>query len=288
MVVEQQQQIPVYIMSKDPKSNKAQLVQKMFNDNLFQCRIATMAIPKTLILNKNMPLIKAEEAYRVRKILQYSKDNNEDSIIIIKDSSVSNASPETIADVCRAVVDGADIADVVYLASWQEECDNLKNKRVIANKTTVIAKGSSPHGMQAILVSPKGRDILLGESPMRGISGDVFNIDDKPVADNLTEAVESNNILADVIVPSLFGFDVVNSKFTTHNLSKSMQCMTTPRLIPTDEEMSELMSQFISNKEEYSDKSSSVVKPALIFLILLFIIVAIILIVRSNRGKNTK
>jgi len=96
--------VPVYIFSEDAKSVRAQLTRSMFDNPMFSPHIATIEAPKDLVID-GISQPKAEEIYRVRKVLDYSKERDEKDIIIIKDTSVTQSSPESIAELVRAIID---------------------------------------------------------------------------------------------------------------------------------------------------------------------------------------
>ena len=214
------QPVPVYILSESSRTRRTQVTREMFNDPMFTANIVTTDTPKDLHI-ENIPHKKAEEIYRVRRLLEYSKSQNDKDIIIIKDTSVTKSSPESIAEAIRSILETEDRADITYLSSWLDDCENLTNKRYIANKTSVVAKSTSPNGIQALLISSQGREILLGERTMK--NGSLFGISNEPLSKNLTRAIEAGDITADVIIPSIFEYDVANRGKTW----KNVQCRTT-------------------------------------------------------------
>lgn len=202
-------QVPVYILSADSHSVRTKLTRNMFNDAFFDANVVSIDTPKNIEYD-GISKEKAEEYYRFRKVLSYSKEQNQKDIIIIKDTSVTNSQPDAIAEAIRVIVDSdeEDRADITYLSSWLGDCENLKNKRFLSNNTSVIAKTSSANGLQAILVSPKGRDIILGETRMA--KGGLFSPKADTLSDALNKSISDGNITADVVIPNLFDYDIVN------------------------------------------------------------------------------
>jgi hypothetical protein len=195
----------------------------------------------------------------VRYCLLNSKQTNPGSeVIVIKDSSVSNASPEIVARIVQTNLEMNNY-DVSYLCKWMDKCNLYTNKRPITmqnppqqntindtqelrspiggsmggiideirsnpdmdipnpvNQTlpanelsSVIVRTQSPNGIQAMIFSTRGRDIILGQLPMR--NGKKFNVN-MPLSDRMNQEIFNGNIVATCIVPNLFDFNLFKSK----------------------------------------------------------------------------
>ena len=71
---------------------------------------------------------------------------------------------------------------------------------------TVIAKTHSPHGLQAVMFSPHGREIAVrSEKSMK--NGEYFSTEKKAIHKALHEAIINGNIHATCAVPNLINFD---------------------------------------------------------------------------------
>ena len=88
---------------------------------------------------------------------------------------------------------------------------------------TKIVKTESPFGLQAIVYSPKGRDIILGEKRMKNC--DYFNNDFAIVSldDTINFNIEEGLLKAVATSPNLFQFDLMSST-NTLDLLKLSEC----------------------------------------------------------------
>lgn len=110
--------------------------------------------------------------------------------------------------------------ELCYLTKWLDRCDLYK---VVAKMNGVpkIVKTYSPLGIQAILFSPKGRDIVLGKSKMK--NGKYFTPIVYPLGEQLSQEIGLKNISAVCIIPNLFDFNVMLSQ-NDLDLLKLSQC----------------------------------------------------------------
>lgn len=166
----------------------------------------------------------AVESYRYQWCLDNARRQYPDKyVLIVKDTSVSNSSPERIADIISsAIVAGG--WDVFYLCRWQDRCDLYTDKRPISGMTTLLAKTVSPHGTQALLFSPHGRDVVLGRLPMS--DNTTFNIGSKPLGNQLNNAIAKGSLSAQCAVPNLIEYDVTAAK-SASDYRKLAECALT-------------------------------------------------------------
>jgi hypothetical protein len=191
-------QVPVYILSAESRAMRAQNIRRVFSNPMFNTRIITVQTPEDL--KSDLSRDDAIESYRFRKILEYSKEHDESDIVIVKDTSKPRATPTDIADAVRAITDnGENRADITYLSSWKEM--SASSGRKLANNAHVV-KMSTPNTLHAVVVTPHGRDLLLGATPL--VSGEQFDLSSRSLTDSLNDAIGNGHITADIIVPSLF------------------------------------------------------------------------------------
>ena len=138
----------------------------------------------------------------------------DDFCIVIKDTSVTNS---TIDEIAKIILTAIDINknnrhckksdwQLCYLCKWLDRCDLYKEEAKIKGVTKVV-KTFSPFGIQAIMFSPDGRDIVIGKEKMN--NGKFFTPIRLPLGDQLNENIGLGNINATAIVPNLFNFDVL-------------------------------------------------------------------------------
>jgi hypothetical protein len=162
------------------------------------------------------------ENYQVMYCLADAKQQYpNEPVIIVKDTSVCNADPLTIANIVRASLNGPPF-DLCYLCKWLDQCQLYTDKRQIPDKSTVIAKTQSPHGVQCILFSVSGRDTVLGLKPMK--NGNFFKLSPGySLGKQLNEDIFEGGINAIVIVPNLIEFDL-RAAVTNDDYLKLSEC----------------------------------------------------------------
>jgi len=218
-------QVSVYILSPDANSYRTEQVKSLFNNNLFIVYIVTISPPNGIKETPTLNLMAALEAYRVSWCLKHAQNNHpENYVIVIKDTSVSNASPDRIADIISAATSSKDW-QLCYLCRWLDRCDLYTEKKPITGMTTLIAKTQSPQGVQAIMFSPDGRDIILGTKSMK--NGSTFTPITKPLGTQLNDAITNGWIDATCIVPNLIEFDATAAK-TADDYKKLSECIVPP------------------------------------------------------------
>lgn len=110
--------------------------------------------------------------------------------------------------------------DIFYLADWLDRCDLYKSYTRL-NELIKIVKTISPNGIQALLFSPRGRDIVLGVRPMN--NGQLFTPINFPLTQQLNANIELKNISAITTTPNFFNFNVLNAKVVP-DLLKTCEC----------------------------------------------------------------
>jgi hypothetical protein len=214
-------QVCVYILSADANSPRATQAKSLFSNGLFIVNIVTMSTPNNLVTSPKQGHDDAVEAYRVSWCLNHARNQYPTNYVIVaKDTSVSNADPDTIADIVSAATNSKDW-NLCYLCKWLDRCDLYADKKPIEGMTTLIAKTQSPHGVQAIMFSPDGRDIILGQKPMK--NNQAFTPITQPLGIQLNEAITSGWIDATCIVPNLIEYDVTAAR-SAHDYQKLNEC----------------------------------------------------------------
>jgi len=110
--------------------------------------------------------------------------------------------------------------EIFYLANWLDRCD-LYRSFSNADDLIKIAKTFSPNGLQAMLFSPRGRDMLLGRIPMR--NHEFFTPIRFPLSQQLNENIQCGNISSITTTPNFFNYNVTLAK-TKPDLLKLCEC----------------------------------------------------------------
>lgn len=213
-------QVEVYLLASEPSSAQTARVSNLFSSPLFSVNVMVISRPANLDANSKISEADQIENYRILWCLNDARSRHPDSyVLIIKDTSVSDASPERIADVVSGAIKSGrdDPWDVFYLSKWMDRCDLYGDMKPINGTMTSIAKSKSPKGLQAVVFSPAGRDSVLNAS----------NLLDKALSDKVRDAVVNGNLKAIVAVPNLIRYDI-NAAKTGSDYEKVNECAIVP------------------------------------------------------------
>ena len=212
--------IVVCILTTNCHGYKTKLLTDLFRDNIFIVKPFNIPVTKNLPRTEDVTEEQAAERYRISKALKYCQKNYpEYPSIIIKDNSVSSSSCEVIKKTCLTISQLK--YDICYLCVWLDRCDLYKKVKKVKGTTITINETYSPHGLQALMFSVKGRKIMLGMKPMK--NNNQFPTPTKPLDTELNEQIECGNIKALCTTPNLFLFDVTTSHSVT-DLAKMSVC----------------------------------------------------------------
>jgi hypothetical protein len=221
----------VYILSGQPTPDKIRPIDYLFQDPLFEPKVVTIdeknnpapvapsnsiadalsaqpvdASGKAMAENwysDRMSLKEKRDAHRYHFCMKDAQKNYpHNPMLIVKDSTKSNASPGRVAQVVSGALTKKDW-DICYLCNWGEDCENLTDKKTVAGTMTTLAKTKSPNGLQATLMTPKARDTLLNNVPL-----------DKPLPQKVTDMVKDGKLQAVTTVPNLLEYDINDVKST--------------------------------------------------------------------------
>ena len=222
-------EIAVYVLTDDASSTRVEIVKSLFSDPLFTTHVITIQPPIGATATSSMTLDDVVEGYRFAFCLDNAKKTYPNSYVaIIKDNSVSNVAPNTMAEIISSAVK-AGPWDLFYLCKWQDRCDLYTDKKSIINKSTLIATTQSPNGTQAIVFSPDGRDIILGHK--QGRNGVNFSPINQPLSNQLNKHIFEGNLKATCTSPNLLDFDITTAT-NNQDYMKSQECADPPPPAP--------------------------------------------------------
>lgn len=111
--------------------------------------------------------------------------------------------------------------DIAYLADWLDKCELFEKVDKKSKDLIKWVKTKSPNGTQALLWSPRGRDIVLGKKCMK--NGNYFPPLHTTLSNQLNINIENGNLRALTTTPYFFFFDVNLAK-TAYDLQKLCGC----------------------------------------------------------------
>ena len=147
----------------------------------------------------------AEQAHMWQKTLEQSKTMYPKSPVLIVSSNITtNLESTQIENMIKtALCYCAD--DLIYLSDYMDDC-NLFEDAIRIGPATVLLKTYAPNGLDAILFSCNGRDIVLGEKVMK--NGRPFTPIFKPLSDQMKECIANSDISARLCFPTIFNYDI--------------------------------------------------------------------------------
>lgn len=197
--------IGVYIVVGDD-ANKTEAMRRLFDHPLFVTYIVSMEVPASwLQQHSSLKQEDAEEFYQYYWCLSDAKKRMPDNyVLIIKDNSTTNVSPVNLAEILMAACQNK-TWQLCYLTKWQDRCDLYTDKVKLGTTASILAKTYSPHGCQAILFSPEGRNIVLNEHKMK--NGENFRVTSS-LDTSLNYAIKEGHLDATCIIPNLVTYDI--------------------------------------------------------------------------------
>lgn len=285
-------QVGVYLLSSEAGSSRTNKVSSLFSSPLFSVNVMEIKPPSKLDTDTSLSENDQIDNYRILWCLRDSKTRFPDNyVLIVKDNSVSDASPERIANVISGTIKSAkdDNWHVFYLGKWLDRCDLYTDKKPINGTMTTIAKAVSPKGFQAIVLSPEGRDIIIGDANLPnppGVQSDVVQkfMDagkplDKPIGEKIHNAVLNGQLKALAAVPSLIRYDVTSAQ-NLSDYERVNECE-----IPPGTGSASAESAVSKQLQEVLGSGSGSGAAIFWFIIFIILIIVLILLLLKQYGK---
>jgi hypothetical protein len=215
----------VFILPTFSNVSRSSLIIRLFSDPLFEI-IGTDDSEINMNYVEGMNSNSIREAELIKCYLRKSSELDPDApCIIIRDTSVSDASPNTISDIVKRSL-RFDF-DLCYLCKWLDLCQlytriDKEPVEVIKNQKITLMETRSPQGTQAILYSKYGRDIILGRLPMK--NGSLFIVN-RSMEEKLNSEIFIGNIKAICTVPNLINYDIVLNAMSNSDYLKLDECL---------------------------------------------------------------
>lgn len=205
--------IPVYIIP-DSGLPREGITQKVFSDPTFN--VITPVLPTPI------NSLSGSETYYVMWCLTDAFKNYPNSpVVITKNTTVSSANSASVANVVVNAMNSGQF-DLLYLSRWLDRCESLTNKTPVNDTGAFVATSVSPNGIQCILYSTYGRDILLGTRAMK--NGNKFVINNAtPLSGQLNAQIFNGNITAFAVTPNLVEYDIQAATVAT-DMIKTQEC----------------------------------------------------------------
>jgi len=198
--------LPVYIITTGRRGPGTQNVSRLFQDPMFNVIVPELPTEQRTEFLAKLGQANALEATQILGVLSLSYAAAPDKpVIILKDNSVSHLTPEQITNRVKSILALTQPFDIFYLCKWNDRCQLYTNKRNMADTNTFLAQTQAPGGFQAVLITPSGRDIILGQAMMP--NNKKFKLD-HPLPDQLTHEIFNGHLVAFTETPNIIDFDI--------------------------------------------------------------------------------
>lgn len=239
----------------------------IFSDPYFIVQVCVVDPPPITSIPSTLSKAEYLENYCMRKALLYASegpylenDNNRQlnqfnspqylwnklPCIIVKDSSVSNITPEGYSinngdeskyiggmkDRIQVALDKAKQADLFYLCKWNDQCSKYKDVSGVGsiNHGSTLKWSISPSGTQAIMYTPTARDFVQNALITSTVSLGIL----------LNNYIAKGQLLATVFVPNIIDFDM-DLATSNNDYFKLNECAPPPTTTTTTRNVTSLL-----------------------------------------------
>jgi hypothetical protein len=218
--------IIVYILTDNPKSDRVKTVKNIFSNPIFTVSIVSV-LPVDEKKETEIKYIDNETNIEYHRVIASLNDAymnyKHNYCIVVKDTTISSTEAKTVAEVA-STMEQKNNADILYLCKWNDKCHLYTNKEQVLSTGSMMVKTQSPNGIQCIMFSPNGRDIVLGKRNMKNKQKfELHKEKDKDIGYALNREVLNNNIDASCMVPNLVDYDPTAAK-CDKDYNKSKEC----------------------------------------------------------------
>lgn len=219
-----------------------------------------------------------EKQLVLRALSDGRKSYPESPLFIVKDTSISSAPSDEVAKIIKLVISNAEASPdnsfhAFYACVWLDRCELYTGKNPVSDTGAFTAFTESPYGLQAVLFSPQGRDVILGHAYMD--NNKLFDING---ASNLGEAINREtfrgNLRVECVYPNIIDYNI-SAAATTDDLLKGQRCLPIPPRGGSS-----------SSKKNIKDPSSPSLSPAAVLAILIIVIVIIVLLLLWMKSRG--
>lgn len=210
----------VVIIQVEFNVSRTPLLLSLFSDSLFSIVELPPLKQPSAHDTPGLSAHAAHEIVTVQEALATAKRMDRHAhCIVVKNTSIGAVDSHTMAHAISKAVTLE--FDLCYLCKWRDRCELY---RVVAGRDDPVtfARTRSPHGVQAILFSPHGRDIMLGDRNMRNGKVLTFN---NTLSEVLSNEIYNNNISAICTVNNVVNYDIVYNARENSDFEHANQCL---------------------------------------------------------------
>nr|QBK89737.1 MAG: glycosyltransferase family 25 [Pithovirus LCPAC101] len=198
----------VYILTDDEYKSEVEELYRIFDKHYFV--VHTITLPYQLYKSNDDTVTEKDynEIYRFdNSLLKSKKKYNSMYTIVIKDTSKIQISKDDLYDTLNNAAkynEKKSEWDICYLCRWLDRCDLCTPVKNTSTNLSLL-ETYSPHGVQALMFSPAGRNRCLGIDPMH--TGEYFTPVDVPLDTKLNADIEYGSLKAITYSSNIFQYD---------------------------------------------------------------------------------
>jgi hypothetical protein len=201
------QRVSVFILVHGaPHRSHVSHLNSLFNDHLFNVELKAAC---------SLPL---ED--RIMNCLKESWRNDPEAYtLVLTDRILSPYNGRTVADIIKKCIQSGNF-DLAYLFKYHDKCQ--MHKEIGSHGSVSIVDSQSPRGLEAILYSPCGRNIILKKRSMRNKKS--FNCK-KGLEATLHKNIYDGNLRCIATSPNLFQYDTMNNAISYTDYMYRNECI---------------------------------------------------------------
>jgi len=124
--------------------------------------------------------------------------------LIVRDTMITLLSEDDMASIITACLSYGDY-DICYLNKWDSRCEDHYDTKQVHGYPVKISKLKNGSPSHAILISPQGKDAILGSRKMR--DGGNFQVYNSSFMPSISEMISNKKMVGICVNPNIFVYD---------------------------------------------------------------------------------
>jgi len=202
--------VDVYILAEEGQGRNIDRLKELFSSDIFDIKTIAPDVDTDLL------------CWCLDETHIYHPDRE---VIYISGNSVINTSKQKIEDLVTFINNKSDNFDLFYMCRWNDDCQKMIDVKYYPFLDVNIGRTYAPQGLQAVYISKRGRNLILGKS--NNNNGKALVLNNKINEDTvLVNHIKNGDIVAHCVVNNIFNYDIStatkNSDFNKLSLCKNM------------------------------------------------------------------
>lgn len=198
--------VQVFILRHDaPHKSRISHLNTVFNNRMFDVELK---VDSGIALDDRI-INCLKESWRI---------NPQAYCLILTDRVISSHSSRSVMDIIKKCIAVKNF-DLAYLFKYNDKCQ--MHNEIESYGSTAIVECHAPRGLEAILYSPSGRDIILGKRPMKNKSKFHYK---KSLENMLNKSIYNGDLKCISVSPNLFEYDITNNLLNNSHYEYRNEC----------------------------------------------------------------